>query len=288
MINKLKADIFGDMCTMSLLHEAYTTPKPGLVDKNNNGSHTDMDVPLFEKSALCLRSFFVDMFRIGETANNCAEDEYYQKLRAKGIEAENTMFMVTNNVNTHKGQIYSIGILAAAMGELTSSANKVRLSEWMANASRIAQRFMEDDFAALSDNSTYGTEQYRQYGLKGIRGEAASGFKSVLQFSLPELIRRMNEGDDLETAGTYALMNLISNVEDSCMIHRGGLKRAEEVRRQVSDAIKNGTIDREYMQKLDKEFIRDNLSPGGCADLLSITYLFIFAYNMGFLIDIFA
>ena len=35
----------------SLLEEVYTTPKAGLVDRRNRGSHTDMDVSLFERSA---------------------------------------------------------------------------------------------------------------------------------------------------------------------------------------------------------------------------------------------
>ena len=50
----------------SLMHEVNTTPKPGLVDRRNNGSHRDMDVPLFEASARALKPYFSECVKIGQ------------------------------------------------------------------------------------------------------------------------------------------------------------------------------------------------------------------------------
>ena len=94
----------------SLLDELYTTPKPGLVDMNNNGAHADMDVPLFEKSADALYPYFKDAALLGMAGCGMGP------LRERGIKAEHEMFAATGGVNTHKGLIYSIGLLLAGMG----------------------------------------------------------------------------------------------------------------------------------------------------------------------------
>ena len=94
----------------SLMDELYTTPKPGLVDMSNNGAHTDMDVTLFEKSADALAPYFKDAALLG--MERCG----IGPLRERGIRAEEEMLAATGGVNTHKGLIYSMGLLLAGMG----------------------------------------------------------------------------------------------------------------------------------------------------------------------------
>lgn len=94
----------------ALLAEVYSTPKPGLVDLANNGAHKDMDVDLFEKSADALMPYFYDAAALGMRGCTMAE------LRERGLAAEQEMYAATGGVNTHKGMIYSMGLLLAGMG----------------------------------------------------------------------------------------------------------------------------------------------------------------------------
>ena len=47
-----------------------------------------------------------------------APEETFPLLRKLGLEAEKTMFSVTDGVNTHKGAVYLFGILLGAFGRL--------------------------------------------------------------------------------------------------------------------------------------------------------------------------
>ena len=106
-----------ELAVSALLAEVWTTPKPGLVDRNNNGAHTDMDLTMFERSALALETSFLQCAEAGE----CLKHDLpilAAKLRTIGLQAESRMYEATGGVNTHKGAIFSMGILcaAAAMG----------------------------------------------------------------------------------------------------------------------------------------------------------------------------
>jgi len=112
-----------NLAVKSLLDEVHTTPKPGLVDYRNNGSHRDMDIPLFEKSADTLKPYFSKCFSIGKETSALSCDETFALLRKAGIKAEKAMYEATGGVNTHKGVIYSMGILCASLGRLWTAEN---------------------------------------------------------------------------------------------------------------------------------------------------------------------
>ena len=54
------------LATQALLYEVATTPKPGLVDRENSGSHRDMDFFTFQASAAALQPYFAQCVRIGQ------------------------------------------------------------------------------------------------------------------------------------------------------------------------------------------------------------------------------
>ncbi len=85
-------EYFSALAAKSLLDEVHTTPKPGLVDCRNNGSHKDMDVPLFTKSANALKPYFEECFSIGKNTANLSPSETFPFLRNAGILAEKTMY----------------------------------------------------------------------------------------------------------------------------------------------------------------------------------------------------
>lgn len=273
------SDCFGNFAYSSLLEEVYTTPKAGLVDRNNNGSHTDMNVELFEKSANALKPFFCRCFEIGVKTQNLPCDMAFKELRKAGIEAEKIMFEATGGVNTHKGAIFSLGALCGVVGRLWSAEKTdYNIEEILTLCSDLTKKAMEDDFAK-SNTSTAGGRLYSKYNLLGIRGEVASGFLSVKHIGLPIFLRALDNGFSKNDAGAITLVHLISKVEDTTIYNRGGRSGAAFAKKSAKELIENSFFPTvAQMKQLDNEFISRNLSAGGCADLLAVTY-FLYKFN---------
>lgn len=247
-----------DAAVEALIEELRTTPKPGLVDLRNNGSHTDMDVPLFLASAEALRPYFTRCAAIGPD---------FPRLREAGIEAEEAMYAATGGVNTHKGAIYTLGILCAAVGALWHRSPKVEdvLSLCAEIAGDAARHDLEHSIA-----DTAGLRLYRRYGIPGIRGEMAVGLPSVQNIALPAFRAALDKGLSRNDAGAVTLLHLIANVRDTNLYHRGGPDGAAWAAKAARELLPYPT--REQLEALDDAFIARNLSPGGCADLLAVTY----------------
>ena len=124
---------------------------------------------------------------------------------------------------------------------------------------------MEEDLACVG-NETNGQRLYKSCGISGIRGEAAKGFPSVRYIGLPVFRSALEKGRNM--ARITALLYLIAGVEDTNMIARGGRKGAMEGAKMTAILLRR-EFDPEDVFRLDQWFIRRNLSPGGCADLLA-------------------
>ena len=264
---------YGSLAVKSLLEEVHTTPKPGLVDCRNNGSHKDMDVHLFIKSANALRPYFEESFSIGKETSSRSHDEAFTLLRNAGITAEQTMYDITCGVNTHKGAIYSMGILCASIGRLWSPETPTStVSDICLESSKFTKKAIKKGFEQIGLTSA-GGRLYREYGLTGIRGEVASGFSSVLKFGLPNYESLRKNGYSQNDAGVITLLHYIANVEDTNIYHRGGIIGANYAKQATKNLLKENTeLTKKQIETLDDDFIKQNLSPGGCADLLAITY----------------
>ena len=77
----------GALARWALMEEAETTPKPGLVDRETNGAHRDMDFSAFRRSVEALEPWFSAMAELGMTLDGTAED-LFLALRPVGQEAE--------------------------------------------------------------------------------------------------------------------------------------------------------------------------------------------------------
>lgn len=262
-----------DLAVKSLIKEVKTTPKPGLVDSKNSGSHTDMDIDTFIKSANSLHYYFEECFLIGYRTRSLSHDKVFPQLKSEGLIAEQTMYKATNGVNTHKGIIYSLGILCASIGRLwTPDAPYKDIDEITRMCSVISDSAIESDFKNIN-TKTAGGHLYKKYGIKGIRGEVLSGFLTIREHSLPTFTDaiscRMSEND----AGVLTLIKLISCVDDTNLYHRGGIAGVEFAKKRALSVLNENSPDFiKDVCKMDDEFIKRNLSPGGCADLLAITY----------------
>ena len=260
------------MCAQrALLYEAVTTPKPGLVDARDSGAHRDMDLFTFMDGAAALRSWFEEAARIG--MRHTSDEDCFAALRAQGITAEQDMLAATGGVNTHKGALFSLGIACCAAGRTGEGASA---EEILAEAAKIAAPSLADFEALCRENvRTGGERQYLQQRRTGIRGEAAAGFPSVAGHALPVFREVLARGANINGAGLCALVSLMACLPDSNILRRRGQDALENVQERCTELIRNG-FTRADLERMNEDFVRENISPGGSADLLALTYFLHF------------
>ena len=259
----------GKLAVRSLLDEVLTTPKPGLVDQRNRGSHKDMDLETFQRSAYALEGYFTACARIGMETAREQPQETFCYLRQAGLEAEKAMYAATNGVNTHKGAIFTIGILCGALGRLWTGERTWDETAIFQEVSAMTREAMEEDWA--KGGNTAGFRFYGAMGIRGIRGQVADGLPAVSQIGLPQFRKYLEQGMDRNEAAVRTLLHLIAQVEDTNMIARGGMEGAK-IGAQWAEELLNREFTLADVEKLDERFIAENLSPGGCADLLAAVY----------------
>ena len=256
----------------SLLREVYTAPKPGLVDPLNRGSHIDMDVSDFERSADALEPYFLSCVKTGAEHKSESPESTFPSLKSLGIEAEKSMYSATCGVNTHKGAIFSMGILAGAIGRLmTPDGYMPSTDEILSEAARISCTSIKRDFENI-DRSTAGGRAYIECGIRGIRGEVIDGFPSIKNIAIPAYRAALARGKSRNDAGVLTLLHLIANVYDTNLYKRGGEAGMLYARDLARNLLSSPDPSPESICQMDKELTERNLSPGGCADLLAATY----------------
>lgn len=266
----------------SLLYEVCISPKPGLVDRFGQGSHQDMDIFTFVNSATVLTVYFRDITLRAWQNRDIEAESLLPFLKELGLLAEEQMFAATGGVNTHKGAIYSLGILCAACGYCFRDNKKISEVEVLETCGRIATSSGTKDLAAaaMKKSCTNGERIYREHRIQGARGEVASGFLSVRQYSLPVLRQTIAAGWDVNAAGLLALFHLMANIDDTNIIARSDCQTQKEVKARLKEITElpnlNPQTVQSYGHELDAEFIRLNISAGGAADLLSITWMLYF------------
>jgi triphosphoribosyl-dephospho-CoA synthase len=264
-----RADELAQLAVDALITEAILTPKPALVDGRGSGAHRDLDLDTLLRSARALRQGFHGM------AVMASGHEVTLHLRAQlariGREAEECMMRATGGVNAHRGAIWVLGLLVAAkaMSEANDAPRDVA-----AVAARLAA--LPDRCApppVTPEAESHGSRVCRLFGVAGARGEAIAGFPHVIEVGLPALRAARLRGADETCARLDALMAIMSSLEDTCLLHRGGraaLRLAQRGARAVLGA--GGTSSPDgwtLLLQLDRRLLSINASPGGCADLLA-------------------
>lgn len=281
------------LAVQSLLFEVSVTPKPGLVDQNNNGSHRDMNLRLFEKSAFSLQDYFKQFAEKGiesalKTSTETDESQHltqlFKQLRPLGMEAECAMMAETKGVNTHKGVIFSMGLFLGALGYLYGLGedySSARLQEVIQKMSHT----LEEDFSKISPTATpsHGEKLYLKHGIRGIRGEAVQGYPALFDVALPQWEKGVARGYSANENGVVTLLTLIGNIEDSNIIHRSSYEKMLEIQSQLQEILcetKETSISAllKLAEDLDRAWIAENISAGGSADMLALTY-FLYLYQ---------
>lgn len=286
MNNQEYCNYISKLSIKALLYEVAVTPKPGLVDRNNSGAHKDMDFFTFLDSSLSLIYYFNKCTNAGISFSGDDYSNLLKDLRPIGIQAEFDMYCATYGVNTHKGLIFSIGIIAAAAGVHFNRLKSIYMAS--KEISEMVKFIAKDITLELMDiedkeNLTYGEKLYFKYGVKGIRGEVEEGFETVLKYSLPVLKDLLNDGKHINDVLVQVLLHLIANTEDSNILGRHDQKTLNHAKEMATIALAMGGYfnpqGKEYIEKMDKYFIENNISPGGSADLIAVTIMLYFIEN---------
>lgn len=267
--------IIGHLASMALQAELDTTPKPGLVDRNDNGAHRDMDHALMQRSIQALHPYFVRLAKLGFTDKQPCHDEIVNI----GIEAELEMFKVTGGVNTHKGALFSIGLAAVALaGESFCRITQAERCGTMAyndvNSKQIQS--LSNSIASLArlfpdTNGTHGSKAKANNILKGALDNAREGYTQLFKAWLPFYIDRIAEGDNYALHKT--LLRIMCDLDDTNIVYRTSMETMQEVKteaRQMLDASRNIVNFEAALQAMNTDYIHRNISPGGSADMLSL------------------
>ncbi len=276
---KILAGRIGDAAIHALLLEVAATPKPGLVDRCDNGAHSDMDFFTFMASVAVLRNAFEHFAEIGAKTRNIKAYNAFRRLQHAGLEAEGKMFAATNGVNTHKGAIFSLGVVCGATGRMSRDEDK-NPEAICAVAAALCAGICNEAYVTLAEAAktralTKGERVFLAHGIRGVRGEAEGGFPSVLHVGLPAYREMKKNGAPENDALVQTLLHLMSSVHDTNVISRHDLETSHYVQARAADALSVGGITtpegRRAVDEMDRDFTRKNISPGGVADLLAVT-----------------
>lgn len=279
-----KHDQISNIALRSILYEAILCPKPGLVDPITSGAHNDMDIFTFIDSAVCLREYFDKVYEISINYESEELSELFSVIREIGKEAEKKMLLETKGVNTHKGIIFSLGILVSAVGYLTKSKDKEEIdyNTLLTILPKVVKKMLrglsKKDFSTIEHNysNSAGEHQFIAYDIRGARGEAEDGFPTIFNLALPYL---MNHQGELREKLLDTLMFISANIKDSNLIKRSG---SIDILQEISDIhqkYEKSDNKIKFLTELDQEFINRNLSMGGSADLLILTiFLYLLKY----------
>lgn len=260
------ADAIADFGAHCLRLEVRTWPKPGLVSHVDQGSHDDMDVDTFARSATAIRPFLAQLARAG------AARETMAALRRIGLRAEHAMLAATGGVNTHRGAIFGLGLLCAAAG-LRAAGDPVSA---LTLGACVAAQWGDEILGGPRSSDSHGERAIRRYGVGGARGEAANGFPAVYAIGLPALraARALRPGD-AEAARVQACFALIAALDDTNLLHRGGAAGLAFAQQAARDFLAHGGVGaddwRARAAAVHRAFVARRLSPGGTADLLAMS-----------------
>lgn len=261
-----------DVATAALLHELVAYPKPGLVSPVDSGAHDDMDFALMCRSIEFLHRPFASLASAGRTGKG-----FESVLMPLGIKAEHRMLAATGGVNTHRGAIFSMGMIVAALArakmlDTSPTPEAVRatlLGKW--------GTALEAHAARGDAASSHGAMVRRSTGRDGARHEAAIGFPSVFDLALPAYREALDRGLDGNAASIQTLFVLMAAIDDTTVLHRGGLPGGDFVQDAAIAFLAGGGCFSSGWQReaerLHSAFIDRRLSPGGCADLLACAIL---------------
>jgi len=267
---------WGHLAWRAMMTEVNLSPKPGLVDRFNCGSHKDMALTDFHRSALAIQAWLPRFIEQGACCAQLAPEDVLHSLRPLGIACEADMFRATAGVNTHKGSIFSLGLLCAAIGRLHQRQQLVTPEKICSTVATFCHGLTDRELRHSRQPLTAGQRLFKQLGLTGARGEAEAGYPRVIRHALPHYRALRMQGREPELALLDTLLLLMAINGDTNVASRGGPEGLRWMQQQAQALLQQGGIrtsaDLDYLHRFDRQCIKRNLSPGGSADLLIVTW----------------
>lgn len=251
----------------SILTEISLTPKPGLVDKFSNGSHSDMNYQTFINSTIAIAPWFGELVREGFAFRDHDLSKALPLIRRIGLRMESGMYEATNQVNTQKGVIFLMGLSLFACGILFERGNQFDIESFRTLIRAICVDIVKRELIGFSgDRRSHGELIFQNYGFSGARGEAESGFQTVFEHGLPVLSGVSNLNDESLIRSFLAIASVN---DDTNIMYRSDPERLIIFKQKCKVALENFN-DQNYSALID--FCQtNNISPGGSADLLAVT-----------------
>ena len=247
--------IIAHLATDALRSELYTTPKPGLVDRNDNGAHRDMNLTLMSKSIDALQPYFTRLAVLGLDNDTPQADD----IRSIGLEAEQAMLDATGGVNTHRGALFAMGLMTLSTAWCMAHGS-VEPQALRHMTQQVAQQF-------APTTGTHGNNAVNAHHVMGALDLAKDGYSQLFNEWLPAYHRYL--ADDAHTAGHKLLLLIMSQLDDTNVIHRVGYEQAQQVKHEASAMLDNYSND--GLEMMNRDFIARNISPGGSADMVALT-----------------
>ena len=267
--------IIAHLATRALHAELDTTPKPGLVDKDNSGAHRDMDHALMSRSIRAIHPYFVRLALLGFAADMPSHDDIVKT----GIEAERAMFEATNGVNTYKGALFSMGLAVVAAAGKAWQGSSITPQTLSAAISKLAFAF--PDTKGTHGSKAKQTAASETATFKGALDNAREGYPMLFNDWLPFYANLSKKGEP--HALHLTLLRIMCDLDDTNIVYRTSLAMMKQVKEESRDVLSrwseatHGTPQTDGGTNLDtilgdmnRSFVQRNISPGGSADMLSL------------------
>jgi len=240
--------------------ELHLTPKPGLVDREDNGSHPDLSLGLMERSLGLLGEAWQALDA------SLGRGEPLGAQVALGQAGERRMLDACRT-NTHKGALFLGGLLLAARHRLPS--DRAGLA-----ALRPAVAAVASELQALRPlPESHGAEVRRTHRVGGIVREARDGLPALFEVALPAWGAARAAGLTGDAATFLVLARLMQVVEDTTTLHRGGraglaVLRADGV--ALESRLLSAGDHLAFLRETNRAWRCARLTMGGVADLLGM------------------
>ncbi len=283
-INNLSDDwIKEKVCStasLSMRYELFATPKPGLVDGDNSGAHDDMTFEMFMASISSISYYFPEVVDVALNYDDELENAL-KYLKPIGLKMEEAMFSSTQNINTHRGMIFLLGVLIFIISYMLK--NRLvgkKIYDTVKELSRKVGSGVNKPFFSSSNSTTHGQKVYEKYRVKGMRGEIEEGIPTVMDYGLPYLENITLTKENHSKVFINTLLSLMVHVDDTTILWRHDLDVLSWTKSYAYNCYYLGGCFTErgmnFIRKFDDDCKMKKVSPGGSADLLAAT---IFIYH---------
>jgi holo-ACP synthase / triphosphoribosyl-dephospho-CoA synthase len=263
------------LALQSILHEISLTPKPGLVDKFSNGTHSDMNYSTFINSTASISGYFNDLVKAGFAFVENDMTKALPVIRNIGLRMEKAMFESTNNVNTQKGIIFLMGLSLFSSGYLLAHEDEFRTDKFRTIIKNICKDLTANELQKPErPPETHGEHVYHKLKIAGARGEAEMGFPMVFDYGLAQLLKSSSLNEEVLLR---AFLTIAANNNDTNILFRSSMDILNQFRRLSQTA-----LDTDNLDLLADFCIKQGISPGGSADILAVSiYLYLLIKDSG-------